>query len=378
MSGANHWSETISQRFNDDLLLAEDDRRLAAAKFPSLYPVLDHPELRTTFAIYEKGAIAAKHSGRIFGICAISLGAIALMASAAEPIAHQFHGEVALALLGGTFGLASVYLGLSKALAGKTKRNWLLQRFAAERIRQWHFEDLVYNIPDYLLAIRHGAQERYLNQRRNQFETFRAQFLQKLDSHFTGAISERGVEYTLLHDGHAHRELPIDEESFGPIADAYRELRIKHQADYASYKLSESQTAASLLPTGQAKLFELVGSFSIGFLLLTHFLTVSAVAYAYVFGGSSGHAQFAALLPVAAMWIAIVSVAVGAFERGLQPERELERYTSYLHSVEEILRRFDASAQISEKIEIMQDMERLAYSEMREFLRTFIRTKFVI
>ena|SRR5215472_1033655 len=61
-------------KFNDDLLLHEEDRRLALMKYPSIFHVLDHAELRQLFSKYDVPANRAKHTGLIAGIWAIGLG----------------------------------------------------------------------------------------------------------------------------------------------------------------------------------------------------------------------------------------------------------------------------------------------------------------
>ena len=41
-------------KFNDDLLLTAKDRQFAALKYPTIFHVLDHPELRQLFSHYDK------------------------------------------------------------------------------------------------------------------------------------------------------------------------------------------------------------------------------------------------------------------------------------------------------------------------------------
>jgi len=61
-------------KFNDDLLLHDSDRKLAAGKYPSIYHVLDHPELRQLFSEYDEPANRAKRNDLRAGIWAIGLG----------------------------------------------------------------------------------------------------------------------------------------------------------------------------------------------------------------------------------------------------------------------------------------------------------------
>ena len=57
-----------AHKFNNDLLLAESDRVLARRLFPTVYDVLDHPELRDLFLTYDVPANPGKAAGPQGGI----------------------------------------------------------------------------------------------------------------------------------------------------------------------------------------------------------------------------------------------------------------------------------------------------------------------
>src|SRR6516164_10460622 len=71
-------------KFNDDLLLHDQDRKLALTKYPSIFHVLDHAELRQLFSKYDVPANRAKHTGLMAGILAIGFGFGALGIAALE------------------------------------------------------------------------------------------------------------------------------------------------------------------------------------------------------------------------------------------------------------------------------------------------------
>ena len=60
-------------RFNGDLLIRKDERKLAADLYPTVLDVLDHPELRARFEEYDKPANADKQRSRRLGSLAIVL-----------------------------------------------------------------------------------------------------------------------------------------------------------------------------------------------------------------------------------------------------------------------------------------------------------------
>ena len=72
------------ETFNHDLLLHKQDRLLAKAKYPTIWHVLDHPELRGYFAGRDQVANDAKRRGRHAGLLAIGLGCLAFLFASAE------------------------------------------------------------------------------------------------------------------------------------------------------------------------------------------------------------------------------------------------------------------------------------------------------
>lgn len=74
------------QKFNDDLLLGQTDREVAARRYPTILHVLDNPELRNYFATFDAPANRAKRSSRTAGFIAIVLAGAALMVAAADGV----------------------------------------------------------------------------------------------------------------------------------------------------------------------------------------------------------------------------------------------------------------------------------------------------
>ena len=81
---------------------------------------------------------------------------------------------------------------------------------------------------------------------------------------------------------------------------------------------------------------------------------------------------------VVIIWLALAALATRAVQEGLQPEREIERYQQYGSAVRAILERYDEASSQGSKLEIMREMERLAFDEMRDFLITNERSRFVM
>src|SRR5689334_15899450 len=73
-------------RFNNDLLMNPGDLDRAETAFPKMAHVLSHPTLQDAFRRFDLPANAAKKTGRIAGLLAIGMGAVALAIAAATPV----------------------------------------------------------------------------------------------------------------------------------------------------------------------------------------------------------------------------------------------------------------------------------------------------
>jgi hypothetical protein len=151
--------------------------------------------------------------------------------------------------------------------------------------------------------------------------------------------------------------------------EAYRKFRILDQIDYANMKLSEGEAFLPL--RRQARLFSNISLLCILGVFGIHIWIAGESALQ-----SGAHAGPA--LHVAILWLAIVALAIRALEEGLQPEREIERYRHYAAGVKAIRDRFNDATSPAQTLEIMMDMERLSYDEMKIFLRSNNEARFVL
>lgn len=366
------------RKFNDDLLLHEDDRKLASVNYPTIYHVLDHPELRAVFSNYDTAANRAKRIGLIAGLWAIAFGFGALGIAALELIlVHPTGYSIALAVISGLCGLLCFLIGSVGVLFAGRKRNWLRCRLMGERTRQFHFQMLVSRLPEILASLRSDtAKATFLSERNVWFATFKAHLIGKLDSTLAEILHEENSIDPWLHDSAPRAKLARMQVSkeLNPIFDAYRELRIVHQLDCANYKLQDDYRIISAMPRRQmAVIYGLV--FALIVLLVVVHVGILAGA---LFPSSIFAALHSPEATVFIIWLALAALALRAIEQGLQPEREIERYQQYRSGVRAILDRYDNAASQDEKIEIMREMERLAFEEMHNFLITNERSRFVM
>jgi len=251
-------------KFNDDLLLQDADRKLAQRKYPSIFHAPDHPELRDLFSEYDAPANRAKRTGLIAGLWAIGFGVSALAIAASEflvthPIADEGTSHTmnwtgfVLAVASGLCGLFSYLIGTIGVLSAERKRRWLYFRLMTERIRQFHFQTLIFRLPQILASLENdAARSKFLAERALWFESFRSPLVGKPDSAFTAIIREEEKNNVWLYNGADERPVaPNDSDDLVPVFNAYRELRILHQLDYADYKLHNDHRLISAMPHRQ-------------------------------------------------------------------------------------------------------------------------------
>jgi hypothetical protein len=361
-------------KFNDDLLLHEEDRKLASIRFPTIFHVLDHPQLRQLFSKYDTSANRAKRIGLIAGFWAIAFGFGALAVAALElSFTHPDH-SIALAVISGLCGVSSFLIGSVGVLFAGRKRNWLRCRLMGERIRQFHFQMLAFHIPEILSSLKDDTSKAlFLSERNLWFETFKAQLIGKLDSTFAAIIQEeQSINPWLFRDAAA--EVQDDDRRLDPLFDAYRETRIVHQLDYTNYKLQDDHRVVSAMPRRQMAVISAAVFTLIVILVIMHGGILAGALFP-----SSMFAEFHSREAIVVIiWLALAALAIRAIEQGLQPEREIERYQQYRSGVRAILERYDNAVSQNEKIVVMREMERLAFEEMRNFLITNERSRFVM
>jgi hypothetical protein len=290
------------------------------------------------------------------------------------------HGEtwtgVVLAAISGLCGFLSFLIGTLGVLSAGRKRRWLHCRLMTERIRQFHFQTLILRLPQILASLTDdAAKARFLSERSLWFESFKGRFAGKLDSAFASTTREQEKLDVWLHDGLIPQVRVTDEnKELVPLFGAYRELRILHQMDYADYKLQDDYRIISLAPRRQLAIVSQLAFTWLILLFIMHLgILVGAVFPNSLFAGF--HSTNAIVIII---WLALAALATRAIEEGLQPEREIERYQQYRSAIRAVLERYDDTSSPRSRLEIMREMERLAFDEMRNFLISGERARFVM
>ncbi|MCK5232332.1 MAG: hypothetical protein KAR13_18820, partial [Desulfobulbaceae bacterium] len=342
----------------------------------SVLHVLDHPELRKVFSKYDEPANSAKKRSRLLGFIAIAFGVVALLGASAAPLYHGGPWAVVIGSVSALAGILSVLIGWWGLLFSEKKREWLHNRLMTERLRQFHFQTIPCRFNDIITSLKN--QDTYKRLCEQWLETIKQRFEGHLNARYTSVTSNTIDDSEVwLHECQSSNlaQENATKDELKQLLDAYRELRINHQLQYANYKLRQGSTVFTDASKKQGLIFKNTSLVLIVVVFAIHMV----IAFMTAFGISEVLGEVGMkILHVAAIWVAITALASRALEEGLQPDREIERYEDYRLGVQSILNRYEAAQSLSEKISIMQEMERLSYDEMQNFLRTHDKARFVM
>lgn len=418
--------------FNSDLLANAHDRDKVRELYPPLEDILYHQELIDTFSKYNVIADDAKKRSRTLGKLAIVLGGVAIAFAAIEVALGigERSGTLVFGFLAALCGILSIAIGAFGVLFGDKKRKWLHNRFMGERIRQFHFQSLIVQFPEivgFLLA--HGEKAaklkaKFLADRARLFKRFVGEYEDNVAGKFTGAISPEGekevwvlkpepeiaarragrndlVDIEKLHQALKELERELDGEGGHPAGaekakrgagerpevelffQAYLDLRINHQLGYTNYKLENDHKIFSGSPVRQAEVLENVSKAGIAWLFLIHAVVLviagsALAALPFAINGIDARMLVSYIFSAAIIAIAIVALLIRAFQQGLQPEREAERYQQYRSALLRVREQFEAAETPIEKLDSMRQVERVSFDEMRNFLISNERVSFVV
>jgi hypothetical protein len=375
-------------KFNDDLLANEGDIRGVNAIYPGLNRILYHAELVNYFKKYNVRANNAKQRSRKCGKWAILLSSTAIFFAAVEIVAELLdkHWSLIIGCFAAMCGLIGVAVGARGVLYGPRKREWLHNRFMGERIRQFHFQSLIALFPQIAASLLNDGDEaerarvEFEAKRKRLFLQFQNEFDQKLDRKYTSVLDPDSHEHWWLLELPRRWAISDREPALDSFFAAYRQLRINHQLSYANYNLGTDHKLISAMPMRQAAILEGINKLGIGVILLIHLIALTIAVCAFLNLTFMVHPikLISVVFSLAIVLIAVVALATRAFQQGLQPEREIERYQQYRSALQSTLENFDNADTPNQKLRVMREMERLSFEEMRNFLVTQERSSFAL
>ena len=361
--------------FNGDLLMGDSDLNFARSQFPEIIHLLDNERLRAVFEQYEAEANSARDHVRRLGLGAVFFATLALLTVATQPAWPHTPTARWIAVLLESGGMFAALVASGGLWLGPWKQRWLESRLMTERLRQWHFQLWLRRGReiDASVASRKAVAE-FQNRRARWLDEFLKSHQGQLDAKLQSLTSELGDADMWLHNSptaYADKSKPLPH-----VFRAYEQLRFDHQYSYALHKLRRADD----MPIWRFLRWPAIRQASILSALasvgLSAALVCSAVlVYAHAFG-TGDHLE--PIFRMGAIVAALVGLALRTLQEGLAPEEEIERYNDYRARIAQLRERFQGTKDQNERLRIMEDLERAAFDELRGFLRTHRRARFLL
>jgi len=382
-------------RFNDELLLSEEDRKLAEKSFPNIYFALDHPQLRSEFQRVDGLAVKAKNSSRRIGCAALVFATVSLLTFPSDPIIKAVLGGSAeqgvsqtLAIIGACFGILALIFGNLGLGFGKVKRNWLMKRLITERLRQWHAQyNIAHAVEIAAVATSPDKKAAWLDRRDLSFQRFKRSFIDQISSEYTKYTQISAAAYSgqSITDPKRANAFWIDdtwaraaaqkpdkdqEALVDEIVNALDQTRLTGQIQYTNYVLSSEAKFWS----SPAKQIHILGNLS--YLLVVFAFAANFVALICALWEQAP--DITTILGSLAIAFAILAVGVRAMLEGLRPQRETRRMQFYAAAINHARQSLESARTHAKRIEALATLERASYDEMLEFISSNERARFVL
>lgn len=386
-------------RYNDDLLLSEEARERAQREHAAVFHVLDHERLREAFRRDNDAANRAKRQSHVAGFWAVTFALIALAGAASEPLWAHFPAPWprVIVIASAVLGLLSFLVSANGLLYGKRKSAWLHARLYTERMRQFHFQSFIWRLREIAESLRDGAnlQAEYRAKRELWFDTFERELKGKGDAQMSALLHPTAVPEIWLHANAASGGEPVVPNTEGvdlkEVFRAYEVFRFDEQQGYTEYMLRlsnrpEPRRDAAPRPRrtnwrwypginqplrSKRTALTTLWIVALAVLVLMHLaILVSHIGGWHVLEGAWTH--------VFIVWAALLAVAVKTLSEGFALAHEIERYEEYRAIVSSLKQSFRAAESPQKKLQIMMEMEKASFEEMRVFLRSHQEATFIM
>jgi hypothetical protein len=360
---------------NDDLLFADDTRAHFRTYHSAALDVFDWPELRARFAEFDKMANAARRRSRSGGTQAVLVGFVALLIAAIMPVMTLSSPDGVLARLLGSLSallaVAATIWGYSQLLTGRRKAEWLSNRYWTERLRQLNFQFIISNLTLAVALMRDP-------QRKPEWDSRRAAALAEFQIRYVRSVTESfqrmreddaEEEFWINEEWQQRPALPLPSTDLDTLFALLKMQRFDIQKRFSILKTTPGIHSAST----RAAIVAVTSN------ILTVVTLVGTIAYGLVLAmAAQSTPQLWSKLITAGIAISAATIIfLRTMNDGLQFTSETERYNWYRASVGALSARYN-DAELAGRIELLRDMERLSYQEMRWFLNSFHDAKFVI
>lgn len=321
------------------------------SQYELIAPLIHLPLLDDTFLDHDRKAVAAKKRYHYLGQIAILLVAASAIFTIAEALILQgLLDNVILKFAAVT--MAGFGIALQWYLIGtRQKKKWILNRFAAERLRSLKFQT-------FLMA--HAAAD--TNDLKMKAEEFVKKYLARLENEMNAGISVlRNFAPGRVMDEIETPDVPVNPELAGKAQEAYKELRIDYQRNFALSEVAAFSGRRRMFNSTQDMIYLGAAIFA--------FISLGVKIAEPVLGElNTGWIDFTAVT------LFILGSTEAIMDNALLEEQSQTRYEQYARDIEDVTM-IRPGKTLSLK-QMIFDMERICLNELDLFCRAADRISY--
>ncbi len=368
---------SMSSKPNSDIGLNPGDEDYLREQFPKMAEIFIWPELAAEFKNHEGKAQEKKSSSRRNSFYAIVFMVLSLSMTitSAAPIMTEWASRPDwlrpfLATVSLLFLVLSVFLGKG-ILFGRRRDTWLYHRLVGERLRHLYFQFLLEHMRE---ACSQGSlsQQRVIDSRKPVLASAMKKFCAPVYVQIVKGDTNL-EEAALLTRITGREEAELDPKKLDEFRKFWIEFRFGWQIGYATEQVGR-----------RASPFPIFGSLadqehtvsSLEFIATVGIIALQCLAVTTQLFGMGSTVENAVFL---ASSLAVAVVGLQAYRDGMGLTEDLTRNRVYASYSAKLLRDYKRAVQsesVSAEMQIMFEMEDLAYFETREFLHTHSNARF--
>jgi hypothetical protein len=332
---------------NRDMFVTESTQR----QFKTVAPLIVAPEIDQEFLKRNKAANTAKRRYHRFGQLAIVLVAMSAIFTIAEAlILPEFLNNIALKFA--AVGMAGTGITLQCILIlTKQKQKWLINRFAAERLRSLKFQAFI---------LAQTAQD--TKDLQNLVQSFSQKELARLENELnTGIAVLRNFSPVKALTDIAAPAKPKNADLASLAREAYTELRVQYQKNFALSEVTNFSGRRRWFNSTQDMIYLAAAAFT--------FLSIGIkLAGPNVIGIDTGWIDFLAVT------LFVLGATEAIMDNALLEEQSQTRFEQYVRDIEEIAN----GPKLGETnlSRLVLDMERICLNELDVFCRAADRISY--
>lgn len=325
------------EKHNSDLFPGRETLEL----YSTIAPLIQNPIVDEPFKIREASALRAKHSYHFQGRVGMLLIVISSLFTLAEALVlPPFAGRAVAGIAMIVFGVAGMAIQV-RLLLVRRKQDWLLNRFAAERLRSIKFQ--AFPLADSAVDV-------------NDLQRVVNEFYARETTRLAAEMNARDAALALFSPKAAVQILkspkkPVNDALGTKARDAYRELRIAYQLRFAADEVA-SLRRRQRVSFATADLLFIGGTMLILFALFCR-MTLPEL---------SALSRWLDFLALSAF---VLGLANSLFENASLTETSQTRYEHYIRELSDADR--DLSEEEASLVQAVSVIEGLALDELEQF-----------